>query len=648
MRDAAKGEKNTWGWFKRRVNGDGAATQGTPDMSRATNSAASAPSSVASMSNDDEGGARAKVAIRVSESHRMFSSAAKSEIASDVGLSDGGYHFEADVSNGRPHGASSGDDSAPMVEGAEAGLGPGSLGLQGDDAIEEMNGGGFEVASMLFGGSTGCAGLLLPRLELSLCGGNLAAFDDHRVDMTVFANDPAAIASHPALAARPWRPPGQLPSPPLPWAAAVPHLLGHLAFGTPLPASWQLLSVPVQPTSTGRAGPVGTPPEGNGGGFGTVNFEHHSTGNTFGIGAGGNGIVGDHPLTYGFALSGADSLAASEPGSPTAQSHHSRRLANGSHGSPLSSYNGTASSHSAKRKLRKRITLSSEEVARLGLRSGKNVITFSFSSRVWGRQEVQAHAYVWDWNAKVVVSDVDGTITKSDVLGHLAPMVGKDWNHAGVAQLYNSIRDNGYELMFLSSRAISQSKGTRRYLEKLTQDGETLSQGPVMLAPDPMATALYREVVVRRPQEFKMRCLQTIRDLFPADWNPFYAGFGNRETDTVSYASVGVPPGRNFTINPRSEVVAETTKTNKTYTLGEINELVDEMFPPVSTSGWAVQASPRGMSPVNGFGNGVRGTRTGAPGVGTSGVVGMVTSDTFADANYWRREIPVLDDLELP
>jgi phosphatidate phosphatase LPIN len=96
--------------------------------------------------------------------------------------------------------------------------------------------------------------------------------------------------------------------------------------------------------------------------------------------------------------------------------------------------------------------------------------------------------------AKVVVSDVDGTITKSDVLGHLAPMVGKDWNHAGVAQLYNNIKDNGYQLMFLSSRAISQSKGTRRYLEKLTQDGETLTQGPVMLAPDPLSTALYREV----------------------------------------------------------------------------------------------------------------------------------------------------------
>ena len=190
--------------------------------------------------------------------------------------------------------------------------------------------------------------------------------------------------------------------------------------------------------------------------------------------------------------------------------------------------NGSPVPKRPKRKFRKSVTLDPDKVAQLGLKPGKNVIAFSFSSRVWGRQEVQAHAYLWDWNAKIVVSDVDGTITKSDLRGHVAAMVGKDWNHEGVAQLYNNIRDNGYQLMFLSSRAISHSKGTRKYLEKLTQDGETLTQGPVMLAPDPLSTALYREVVVRRPQEFKMRCLRTIRELFPADWNPFYAGFGNR------------------------------------------------------------------------------------------------------------------------
>ena len=41
---------------------------------------------------------------------------------------------------------------------------------------------------------------------------------------------------------------------------------------------------------------------------------------------------------------------------------------------------------------------------------------------------------------QVVVSDVDGTITKSDILGHIMYYVGRDWTHLGVANLYTSIK----------------------------------------------------------------------------------------------------------------------------------------------------------------------------------------------------------------
>ena len=150
------------------------------------------------------------------------------------------------------------------------------------------------------------------------------------------------------------------------------------------------------------------------------------------------------------------------------------------------------------RRIKKRFTLRAAErdALRSRLRPGKNVVAFSFASSIWGKQTVKAHLYLWSWQAKIVISDVDGTITKSDVIGHLAPMVGKDWNHAGIASLYNRIRDNGFELMFLSSRAVSQSAGTRRYLEKLTQDGETLTHGPVLLAPDSISAALYRDCLL--------------------------------------------------------------------------------------------------------------------------------------------------------
>ena len=37
-----------------------------------------------------------------------------------------------------------------------------------------------------------------------------------------------------------------------------------------------------------------------------------------------------------------------------------------------------------------------------------------------------------------------------------------------------------------------------------------------------------REVIERKPEEFKISCLRDIQALFPPSRNPFYAGFGNK------------------------------------------------------------------------------------------------------------------------
>jgi phosphatidate phosphatase LPIN len=36
-------------------------------------------------------------------------------------------------------------------------------------------------------------------------------------------------------------------------------------------------------------------------------------------------------------------------------------------------------------------------------------------------------------------------------------MVGKDWTHQGVAKLYTDIVRNGYQIMYLTARAIGQA-----------------------------------------------------------------------------------------------------------------------------------------------------------------------------------------------
>ncbi|CAM8976928.1 unnamed protein product [Rhodiola kirilowii] len=222
----------------------------------------------------------------------------------------------------------------------------------------------------------------------------------------------------------------------------------------------------------------------------------------------------------------------------------------------------------------------SEQIASLNLKDGQNMVTFSFSTRVLGNQQVDAHIYLWKWNAKIVISDVDGTITKSDVLGQFMPLVGKDWTQSGVARLFCAIKENGYQLLFLSARAIVQAYLTRNFLLNLKQDGKTLPNGPVVISPDGLFPSLFREVIRRAPHEFKIACLQDIKALFPSDYNPFYAGFGNRDTDELSYRKIGIPKGKIFIINPKGEVAISHRIDVKSYT--NLHTLVNDMFPPTS------------------------------------------------------------------
>ncbi|KAF0894930.1 hypothetical protein E2562_004930 [Oryza meyeriana var. granulata] len=228
------------------------------------------------------------------------------------------------------------------------------------------------------------------------------------------------------------------------------------------------------------------------------------------------------------------------------------------------------------------LTPTSEELASLDLREGRNVVTFTFSTAMLGRQQVDAHIYLWKWNTRIVISDVDGTITKSDVLGQFMPLVGVDWSQNGVAHLFSAIKENGYQLLFLSARAISQAHLTRQFLFNLKQDGKALPDGPVVISPDGLFPSLYREVIRRAPHEFKISCLEAIKALFPPDSNPFYAGFGNRDTDELSYLKVGIPMGKIFIINPKGEVAVNRRVDTKSYT--SLHALVNGMFPPISSS----------------------------------------------------------------
>lgn len=230
---------------------------------------------------------------------------------------------------------------------------------------------------------------------------------------------------------------------------------------------------------------------------------------------------------------------------------------------------------------RKSLRLSSSQIRHLNLQEGANDVVFSVTTQYQGTCRCKATIYLWKWDDKVVISDIDGTITKSDALGHILPQLGKDWTHQGIASLYHKIHLNGYKFLYCSARAIGMADLTKGYLQWVSERGCGLPKGPILLSPSSLFSALHREVIEKRPEVFKIACLSDIQQLFLPHRQPFHAAFGNRRNDVTAYRQVGLPESRIFTVNPRGELIQELMKNHKS-TYERLGEVVELLFPPVA------------------------------------------------------------------
>ncbi|XP_063104421.1 phosphatidate phosphatase LPIN3 isoform X2 [Cavia porcellus] len=230
---------------------------------------------------------------------------------------------------------------------------------------------------------------------------------------------------------------------------------------------------------------------------------------------------------------------------------------------------------------KKSLRLSSDQIWRLNLHEGANDVVFSVTTQYQGTCRCKATIYLWKWDDKVIISDIDGTITKSDALGHILPQLGKDWTHQGIISLYHKIHLNGYKFLYCSARAIGMADLTKGYLQWVSEGGCGLPMGPILLSPSSLFSAFHREVIEKKPEVFKVACLSDIQQLFLPHGQPFYAAFGNRPNDVFAYRQVGLPESRIFSVNPRGELIQELMKNHKS-TYDRLSEVVELFFPPVA------------------------------------------------------------------
>jgi len=169
-----------------------------------------------------------------------------------------------------------------------------------------------------------------------------------------------------------------------------------------------------------------------------------------------------------------------------------------------------------------------------------------------GSAQSETNFYLYHHNIKLVITDIDGTITKSDKTGLISTILKVDYTHEGCALNLKTLSDHGFVILYLTARSVPFAHLTKEYIYKVDQDHVRMPFGPILTTPDNTKDAIDREVIRKRPDEFKIEILNRIVSLFPS--NPLAIGIGNRETDDIAYSKVGIPSDRIFRIDKSSVI----------------------------------------------------------------------------------------------
>ena len=222
------------------------------------------------------------------------------------------------------------------------------------------------------------------------------------------------------------------------------------------------------------------------------------------------------------------------------------------------------------------------------LNRGRNLIRYNlYSKKGQIVATAEAHIYLWSSNNSIIVSDIDGTVTKSDVRGVIDTVIQDkfEYCHQGICKLFHEmlvmntsnkndtdfaeeddIDNNNNEessklqttqpsrgaeggggdqvqFIYLTARPISLISQTRKLLVSLSQpcpekgDLYGLPPGPTLCHTGPLSSVLYSELVAKNIHEFKADVL--VRQVVL----PFVAARGDvaLQNNTADNIDIDVP-----------------------------------------------------------------------------------------------------------
>jgi len=189
--------------------------------------------------------------------------------------------------------------------------------------------------------------------------------------------------------------------------------------------------------------------------------------------------------------------------------------------------------------------------------------------------------FLFEHDDKLVLTDIDGTITETDLKGQVLPHLGISAHHKAVVELFSKIEAHGYKVVYLTARSLAQSEDSRKYLFNTLQNisGFSLPQGPVLMSPTSFISGLIAEVVTRTPAVQKTKTVKEIQEAFNNLPDTIVAGYGNKDTDKKAYEDSGISSERIFIVNPEGELTNIGTEEVSSY--GEQVEQIHSLYPDI-------------------------------------------------------------------
>jgi hypothetical protein len=169
----------------------------------------------------------------------------------------------------------------------------------------------------------------------------------------------------------------------------------------------------------------------------------------------------------------------------------------------------------------------------------------------------------YDYLDKLVVMDIDGTVTKSNITGYWQTvfMGVYSYVHEGVVVFLDTlVKTHKLNVVYVTSRPITHQQETKNLLEGIQAvDGYEMPMGPLFMNRESISMAIYREVIANTAMEFKSGVMQSITHTFHQAGStfrcPFALGVGNKESDAIAYNSAGLSMETILIINKQSQIM---------------------------------------------------------------------------------------------